>query len=150
MNELCKLAENGKCQLFMPKVAWDEAQEGNDVLRQEAAWEYFFVGLTHTPSQKRWFEKVGAIVFPNGIKSKSQENDVWNLIAAREMNYPFVTNDGASKSQPGGILGNVRALKAIGITVLRDWEAVRLVESDEEEAKGSLRTVELNPNCRQS
>lgn len=47
---------------------------------------------------------------------------------ARKYDAVLVTADGASKSQPGGILGNRDALKKLGITVMTDVEAVALVD----------------------
>ena len=42
----------------------------------------------------------------------------------------LVTNDGASKSQPGGILGNRDKLQVIaGIKILSPTEAVQFIES---------------------
>lgn len=40
----------------------------------------------------------------------------------------FLSDDGGSKRQPGGILGNRDKLAALGIQGLRDHEAVELVK----------------------
>jgi hypothetical protein len=128
MNELEQLASQGLCELHMPKFAWDEAIGGNNMARKEKAWQYFYVGLTNTHSQKCWYREIEKIVFPNGARNKQDIHDLWILVTARESNVPLITNDGASKTQPGGILGNRDRLRKIGVTVLRDYEAVELVK----------------------
>jgi hypothetical protein len=115
----------------MPRIAWNEAEAGNNEDRQEKTWSYYFIGLTHTDSQNHWYTKVEAIIFPNGARSKQEINDIWILVTAREMNYPLVTNDGGSKSQRGGILGNREKLNKIGIKVIRDYEAVQMILNNE-------------------
>ena len=133
MNELEKLAEQGKCELLMPRPAWEEAEVGNDDRRKHKTWNYFFVGPEKTRRQKYWHQALERIVFPDGAKSPNDENDLWILVTAREMNYPLITNDGDSKRQPGGILGNASALANVGVSVIRDYEAVALVKSNQEQ-----------------
>jgi hypothetical protein len=128
MNELEQLASKGLCELLMPKIAWEEAEAGDNINRKEKTWGYYFIGLTFTDSQKYWYEKIERIVFPNGARTQQEINDIWIMVTAREMNYPLVTNDGGSKTQPGGILGNRERLGAIGVNVLLDYEAVALIK----------------------
>ena len=42
---------------------------------------------------------------------------------------PFITMDGASKSQPGGMLGNKAALKKLGIKILSPSDALAEIAS---------------------
>ncbi len=128
MNELEALASQGLCTLLMPKNAWDEAETGTDIKRKEKTWEYFFIEPVQNDSQKFWFNEIEKIVFPNGAKTANEINDIWLLVTAKEMNYPLVTNDGNSKTQPGGLLGNRDRLEKLGVCVLRDYEAVALVK----------------------
>jgi hypothetical protein len=131
MNELEHLASQGLCDLLMPKIAWEEAEAGNNMDRKDKTWEYYFIGLTHTDSQKFWYKKIENIVFPNCATNQKEINDIWILVTARKINYPLVTNDGDSKAQPRGILGNRERLREIGVSVLRDYEAVALVKKNE-------------------
>ncbi|MDB4304141.1 hypothetical protein N9934_05070 [Desulfosarcina sp.] len=119
MNELEELASQGLCDLLMPKNAWDEAEAGNNIERKEKTWEYFFIEPTHTDNQKFWFKEIEKIIFPNGARSQNEINDVWILVTVREMRYPLVTNDGESKSQPGGILGNRERLNKVGVITVQ-------------------------------
>ena len=127
VNQLEELAKCGKCELLMPQVSWNEAEAGDSQDRKNKTWSYYFIGLENNSSQSHWYKKIEEIVFPNGASLKNEINDVWILVTAREMNYPLVTDDGGSKSQPGGMLGNRENLKRIGVTVLRDREAVEMV-----------------------
>ena len=49
------------------------------------------------------------------------------LFNAQKYGGILVTNDGGSKRQPGGILGNARSLGKLGVRVMRAAEAVRFV-----------------------
>ncbi len=130
MNELEQLAAQGKCSLLMPYSAWKEAETGNNELRKSKTWEYFYIQPIKNESQKYWYDVIETIVFPNGARTENEKNDLWILVTAREMNYPIITNDGNSKKQPGGMLGNVQELKKIGVIVIRDSEAVAWIKAD--------------------
>jgi hypothetical protein len=130
MNELEQLASKGLCELYMPKIAWDEAEFGNNINRQKKTWEYYYIGLENTDSQRYWYKQIEKIVFPKGAKKQQEINDIWILVTSREMKFPLVTNDGDSKTQPGGILGNRESLREIDVIVLRDYEAVALVKKE--------------------
>jgi hypothetical protein len=47
------------------------------------------------------------------------------------MQYPLITDEGDSKSQKGGMLGNRVKLNGIGIQVVRDSEAVEMILKSE-------------------
>jgi len=128
MNELEQLASDGKCSLIMPKCAWDESEAGPNIERKSKTWGYFHIGLDKNTSQRHWYREIESVVFPNGANTQNQINDIWILVTAREMGYPLVTNDGNSESQPGGILGHANLLKQLGVIVLRDEQAVRVVK----------------------
>jgi hypothetical protein len=131
MNELESLAREGKCELLMPRVAWSEAEKGNNEDSKNKTWSYYFIGLEHTESQRYWYREIENIVFPYGAITTNQQNDVWILVTAREMQYPLITDEGDSKSQKGGMLGNRVKLNGIGIQVVRDSEAVEMILKSE-------------------
>ena len=59
----------------------------------------------------------------------NEENDVLIILHAKQNHCILVTNDGGSKRQPKGMLGNnERLLNEIGVKVMSDTEAVELVE----------------------
>ena len=49
------------------------------------------------------------------------------LFNAHKYERILITDDGGSKRQPGGIIGNREKLSSLGIKILRDHEAVELV-----------------------
>jgi len=54
--------------------------------------------------------------------------DVDTIRVAQLWTANVITNDGASKTQPGGILGAASRLhREIGVQVMRDFEAEKLV-----------------------
>ncbi len=73
-------------------------------------------------------QRIAQILFPRGVTTQSQRNDVEIVFNSSKYFSPLITNDGASKSQPGGILGNRVQLSQIGIKVLTPEEAVSQVE----------------------
>jgi hypothetical protein len=77
------------------------------------------------------FKMIENILFPDGCKNENQMNDVRIVFHAYKHHYIFITNEGDSKSQPTGILGNASILKTqLNITVMRDSEAVKMVQSE--------------------
>jgi hypothetical protein len=69
---------------------------------------------------------------------------------ARKYGCILVTNDGGSRSQPGGILGNRERLRSLGVQVLTDEEAVAFVrqliqERDDRERERARFTGEPAP-----
>ena len=124
LNELEALHEKGKILLIMPRPAYDEAGFGSEA-RQEKTEDYCFVG---TEDSERFKVKhiIGHILFPSGAKTANQKNDIEILEVARHTRTTLITMDGASKSQPGGMLGHRDELAKFGIKIL--WPAEALAE----------------------
>ena len=59
---------------------------------------------------------------------KNEENDIHIVFNTKKYGNILITNNGDSRKQPKGIWGNKVTLKALGIEVMRDYEAVSLVE----------------------
>lgn len=72
------------------------------------------------------YKQVSGIVFPNGVKDQNQSNDVKIICHASHYQAILITNDGGSKKQPGGILGNAKNLKNIA-TIYSPTEAVDFI-----------------------
>ena len=72
--------------------------------------------------------KINKILFPNGATTPNQWNDVEIVFNAWKYQSILLTNDGGSKRQPGGILGNRDRLAVLGIRVMRPLEAVSEVK----------------------
>lgn len=113
----------------MCDVAQGEASN-KSAKRYQKASQYIFDITLDSHRQGNEFKKIKNILFPNkSTLSPNEENDVLIILHAKHSHCILVTNDGGSKRQPGGMLGNKeRILSEIGVTVMRDTEAVKLVE----------------------
>ena len=127
MNILEQWKENDVISLEMAETAQNEARQGN-TNRADKARSYVSLraGLNDTPLADR--NTIERILFPSGIQNNSDRNDVDIIFTAGKWRWILVTDDGNSKNQPMGILGNKDKLAAIGIRVMRDDEAVELVK----------------------
>jgi hypothetical protein len=127
LNELEALHKKGKVSLIMPRPAYDEAGFGSEA-RQEKTEGYFFVGIE---SKERFKVRhtIEHILFPNGAKTVNQKNDIDILEVARHTQLTLITMDGASKSQPGGMLGHRDELAKFGIKILRPEEALAEIKT---------------------
>jgi hypothetical protein len=129
MNILEHWHENDVIYIEMAEVAQNEAANRGSSLRSEKAYSYIATEtLAGTPDEFRMLRQIIEVLFPNGIKSTNEKNDVEIVCNAWKYGRILVTDDGGSKKQPGGILGSRGKLAALGIKVLRDYEAVELVK----------------------
>lgn len=100
----------------------------------EKGAEKLFTGSFAEDESTNDFKKIESIIFANGSRNDNQKNDVRIIFHALKYHYILVTNDGDSKSQPGGMLGHAVALKKeLGVEIMRDNEAVCFVQDKIEE-----------------
>lgn len=127
LNKLESIARAGLIDLFYTETTWDEAQSGSSI-RREKVEEFFFVGLPNDGEnlqiQEPWRDAIASVVFPSGLASGSQRRDVDALLTVKISGGCFVTRDGASKTQRGGILGHKYQLAALGVEVLNFTDAL--------------------------
>ena len=129
MNILERWFEDDLIYLEMSEVAQNEAVKSGSSIRTEKAYTYIASEtLAGTFDECHILKQIKEILFPNGLKSINEKNDVEIVFNAWKYRQILITDDGSSKSQPGGILGNRDKLAALGIQVLRDHEAVKLVK----------------------
>ncbi|MBK6980145.1 MAG: hypothetical protein IPH30_00440 [Betaproteobacteria bacterium] len=129
LNELERMAQAGLIEVQYTEVTFAEASHGCGK-RSEKAAEFEWAGVVEEsgfPAQ--WREAIEKAVFPGGVQSTSQQNDVTALVTAKLAGAFFVTTDGASKTQPRGILGSRCDLSELGIDVLTPIEAVALAKA---------------------
>ena len=130
MNQLDIWGKKGIIEIKnMCDVAQEEARKGSSARFQKASECTYPITLdSHRHSNE--FIKIKNILFPEKTSFKqNEENDVIIVFHAKDTHCILITNDGGSKRQPGGILGNKdRLLNEIGVKVIRDTEAVVLVE----------------------
>lgn len=129
VNRLERWAEDGVILINMSSTAHTEAQAGGDPCRTKKAAEQIFTIVTGDTDAKL-ATQVGSALFPGGPQNENQRNDVRIVCEAAKYHATLVTNDGASRSQPGGILGNRDKLQVLtGIKILSTTEAVDFVAS---------------------
>lgn len=153
VNRLEKWATDGVILINMSGVAHAEAQADGNPHRVKKAATHIFTIISDDegdPSDAaaggadQLFAKIEATLFESGAQNENQRNDVHIVCEAIKYNATLVTNDGASKSQPGGILGNRDKLKALAnIKIMSPAEAVSFVEKKIAERDGwVLRVVQ--------
>lgn len=130
MNQLEAWASNGVIVLDMSERALEEASTGNDTKRRAKAVNHIFsMTYANTPDDQARIKRIEGILFPRGATNRNQQTDVEIVFNAGKYCYILVTNDGGSKTQPGGILGNAARLKKeLDIEVMSDVDAVELVK----------------------
>ena len=150
-NQLEFWSKNGVIQISMCDVAQDEASKKSAARFQKAS-NYVGPKTLESHRQSDEFRKTKNILFPNkSTLTRNEENDVLIVLHAKQNHSILVTNEGGSKRQPGGMLGNKdRLLNEIGVKVIRDAEAVvlvekKIVERDERARRIAKRTGEALP-----
>lgn len=124
MNRLEKWHEDGVINITMAETAQSEAHAGGNPVRAQKADSYIYCSVDATAFEgDELAQDVVGILFPDGIHTKNERKDVQIVLTAARFRQPLVTADGASKRQPGGLLGNRDKLAMLGIVVLKDWEA---------------------------
>ena len=83
--------------------------------------------MGNTPGETQMMQKIENILFLENAATTSERNDVEIVFNAYKYGSILVTNDGASKSQPNGILGKREELAKLGIEVMTDTQAVAVV-----------------------
>jgi hypothetical protein len=87
----------------------------------------FSMTMASTLGEQAELQAIERALFPAGAATQNQRNDVDVVFNAAKYKRILVTADGASRRQPGGILGNRAALSLMGVRVMTASEAVALV-----------------------
>jgi len=130
VNQLEKWYADDVVLINMAGTARNEALAGGNAQRSRKANQQIFTMTAPEDPTGARFKAIEILLFPSGAQDENQRNDV--LIVSDAIHYAaiLVTNDGGSKSQPGGILGNRDALaKQFGLRILSADEAVDFVRS---------------------
>jgi hypothetical protein len=128
VNQLEKWYEDGVILINMSGTAHAEAQADGDRRRVRKANQQIFTVTPAIDDRNPLFKRVESVLFPNGATDQNQENDVRIVCEAAKYGAILVTVDGASKSQPGGILGNRDRLRDL-VQIMSPDEAVAFVRS---------------------
>jgi hypothetical protein len=152
MNQIEHWREAGVINVEMAQVAYDEALSGGGRNRGAKTRGYVYsITLAHTQQERDTLRQIAAILFPPGCKNANERNDVELVFNAIKYHAILVTRDGASKRQPGGILGNCdRLLKDFRLRVMTPENAVtriraQITRRDELVRRIASKTGELTP-----
>jgi hypothetical protein len=126
VNQLEQWYKDEVILINMSSTAHQEAQAGGSYERTRKANEQIFTVTAPVAESDPLFKQVGQALFPGGVADANQRNDVRIVCEAAKYHAILVTSDGASKTQPGGILGNRHKLNGI-VQVMSPEEAVAFV-----------------------
>ncbi|MFX0195308.1 MAG: hypothetical protein ACFFCW_04220 [Candidatus Hodarchaeota archaeon] len=128
MNILERWDQEGVIHIDMAEVAQEEATKGRDSNRSRKAYGYIATEtLASTADEALLLKKIESILFPVGAANRNERNDVEIVFNAHKYGSILVTDDGGSRRQKGGILGNRKNLAKLGIRIMRDREAVDFI-----------------------
>jgi hypothetical protein len=129
MNQIEKWAIDGVILVNMSNVSFNEAKQGGNVQRIKKALSHIFTLVDENCNElDPKFQQIAIALFPTGIKAEKERNDVRIVWEAAKWHAILVTNDGGSKNQPGGILGNAYKINNI-VNIMCDTEAVEFIKS---------------------
>lgn len=126
VNRLEKWAADDVILINMSGVAHAEAQADGNAARARKANQQIYTATD--VERDGLYQRIASALFPKGVTTQNQENDVGIVHEAAKYAAILITSDGASKSQPGGILGNRDKLRGI-VKILSPEEAVDFVRS---------------------
>ena len=128
VNQLEKWFEDGVILINMSGTAQREALAGGNALRTRKSNRQIYTTTPPADAFDPRYREIEHALFPNGAEDDNQRNDVKIVFEAAKYAAIFVTGDGGSKRQPGGILGNRHKLKSI-VEILSPDEAVAFIRA---------------------
>ena len=129
MTRLEKWHADGVIDISMADVAQAEAATGSTARARKASLRTFSVSTNRNSEEEQMLDRIEQTLFSGGAPTQSDRNDALIVFSAWKHRCTLITNDGASKSQPGGILGHRDELARLGIPIMSDAEAVAWVEA---------------------
>jgi len=150
MNQLEGWHEQGVIQIEMAQPAQQEAACGSGD-RARKTYDYVYtMTMARTSQERESLRRIEEVLFPATALTTNEKNDVEIIFNAVKYGCILVTADGASRGQPGGILGSRTQLRQLGAEILTDREAVERVRGliarrDERARNECLRTGEALP-----
>ena len=128
VNQLERWYEDEVILINMSSTACLEAQADRNAIRVKKVNKQIFTATTAIKASDPLFVKVEAALFPDGAMNENQRNDVRIVCEAAKYAAILVTADGASKTQPGGMLGNRHKITHL-VKILSPKEAVEFVRT---------------------
>lgn len=150
VNKLERWHSDGVVNITISDVAQAEAAIGNSTRARKVFSSVFTVSTNLNAEEIAKRSQIEGVLFPAGASNLNERNDVEIVFHAWKYICTLITNDGASRRQPGGILGRKQQLATIGVSVISDSDAVAWVEEqirqrDQRERQWSRTTTEPLP-----
>ena len=127
VNRLEQWHSDGVVFITMSDIALSEAAVGSSARARKAFFRIFTGSTTLNSREIAKHDEIERVLFPAGASTDNERNDVKIVFHSWKNCGALITNDGASRRQPGGILGRRDALAAINVTVMSDADAVAWV-----------------------
>jgi hypothetical protein len=129
MNLIEKWHENDVIILRLPEDAQDEAEAGFSRNRILKARSYIVpLPLDRNAEERARLKLIQRVLCGSRPMSKSDERDARIVFTAAKYYGILITADGASNSQPRGILGAASELRdAVGVQIMSAASAVKLI-----------------------
>lgn len=126
VNQIEKWFENEVILINISGTVRCEALAGNYVPRTRKTNEQIYTATPAMEPSDFLYSKVETALFPEGTRDDNQRNDVRIVCEAAKYAAILVTEDGGSKRQSGGIIGNRDKLRDV-VQILSPNEAVAFV-----------------------
>jgi hypothetical protein len=131
INQLELWHANEVIELLFPEDAQREAEEGKNQRRTRKARSYWIpYALDNTADERALVREIAKTIFGGKPLCSGEKNDARIVFTTKKYSSILVTRDGASKTQPRGILGAAADLAKLGVTVMSDVQAVEFVRSE--------------------
>jgi hypothetical protein len=132
MNVIEKWYQNGVISLKMPEDAQIEAEAGHCMNRTLKARSYIApLPLITTAAEQRTLDLIQRLLRGSRPVSESDQRDALIVFTAVKYHGILITADGASNSQPRGILGAASELRdAVGAQIISAANAVTLIRQN--------------------
>lgn len=129
MNQIEKWFNDEVILVNMSNISFQEAQQGNNEKRTKKALSHIFTYIDEDLDQNdSMYCEIAEALFDGKPKNQNEINDIKIVWDATKWHAILVTNDGGSKKQPGGILGNAHKLTRI-VSIMSDSQAVDFIRS---------------------
>ncbi|QWC99961.1 hypothetical protein G6728_07205 [Polynucleobacter paneuropaeus] len=146
VNQLEKWANDEVILINMSSTARNESLAGNNQLRVQKANTHIFTVSESIDEDDPLYRRIESYIFPDGAKDENQKNDIRIVCEAQKYQAILVTNDGGSKKQPGGILGNRDKFRD-RVMVMNPMEALQHIRMHIQERDRIARQVSIAEGC---